>query len=133
MLMIRRHVMDLIDKGAFTKAIGIAAEYARRNPGCAVSHLLVAMAEEAAGYTKAAIQTVSHAIGLAPHDPAARIMRARLYLRDKRLGEAIDDVDAVIATGDARFVRGAIACREELMARKVCVPSRSVCQGSVAA
>lgn len=73
--MIKRHVQTLIDKGAYTKAIGAAAEYVRRNPTCATGHQLVAMAEEKAGYTKAALQTILHAIELAPDELSFRIMR----------------------------------------------------------
>jgi len=121
MLMIQRHVQTLIDKGAFTKAIGTAAEYVRRNPASSAGHQLVALAEEAAGYTKAAIQTISHAIHLAPHEPSIRIMRARLYLKDHHLKEAIADVNAIIAMSDARndsrCLQEAITCRDELLER----------------
>lgn len=89
MLMLKRQVQFLIDKGAFTKAIGMAAEYVRRNPDCAAGHQLVAMGEEAAGYTKAAIQTISHAIKLAPDEPSIRIMRARLLVKDHRLNPTL--------------------------------------------
>ena len=121
MLMIKQHVKDLINKGAFTKAIGMAAEYVRRNPEHAAGHQLVAMAEEAAGYMKAAIQTISHAIDLAPADLSLRIMRARLLLKDKRITEAVTDLNALIAMSDPRrdaeFLHEAIACRDELMER----------------
>ena len=121
MLMIKQHVKDLINKGAFTKAIGMAAEYVRRNPEHAAGHQLVAMAEEAAGYMKAAIQTISHAIDLAPADLSLRIMRARLLLKDKRITEAVTDLNALIAMSDPRrdagFLHEAIECRDELMAR----------------
>ena len=121
MLMIKRHVQSLIDKGAYTKAIGAAAEYVRRNPDCATGHQLISMAEEAAGYTKAAIQTISHAIDLAPNEPSIRIMRARLLLKDHRLKEAIADVNVLIAMGDARrdtqLLHEAISCRDELLER----------------
>jgi hypothetical protein len=121
MLMIKRHVQTLIDKGAFTKAIGVAAEYARRNPNCATGHQFVAMAEEAAGYTKAAIQTIMHAIDLAPGELSFRIMRARLLVKDHRVKEAIADVEAIIAMCDPRRdterLNDALACREELLER----------------
>jgi predicted Zn-dependent protease len=121
MLMLKRHVQSLIDKGAFTKAIGAAAEYVRRNPACAVGHQLVAVAEEAAGYTKAAIQTISHAIALAPNEPALRVMRARLLVKDHRIKEAISDVETIVATSDphrdAQLLNDAVACRDELLER----------------
>lgn len=121
MLMLKRHVQALIDKRAFTKAIGLAADFARRNPDDAAGNQLVAMAEEAAGYTKAAIQTISHAIDLAPGDPSLRVTRARLLLKDHRIGEAIADIDSIIALedtqDDAHFLDEAIACRDELLAR----------------
>lgn len=121
MLMLKRQVQDLIDKRAFTKAIGMAAEFFRRNPDSATALQLIATAEEAAGYTKAAIQTISRAIDLAPDEPVLRIMRARLLLRDRRLPEAIADVDTIVALGDAQpnpsFLDQAIACRNELLER----------------
>lgn len=121
MLIIKRHVQALIDKGAFTNAIGAAAEYVRRNPDCAAGHQLVAMGEEAAGYTKAAIQSISHAINLSPEEPSFRVMRARLLVRDHRVKEAIADVEVIIALGDARcdgqLLSDAIACRGELLER----------------
>lgn len=120
-LMIKRHVQTLIDKGAFTKAIGVAAEYVRRNPNCATGHQLVAMAEEQAGYTKAAIQTILHAINLAPEALSFRIMRARLLVKDHRVKEAIADVDAIITMchprRDAELLNDAVACRDELLER----------------
>ncbi len=126
MLMLKRHVQSLIDKSAFTKAIGAAAEYARRNPDCAAGHHLVAIAEEAAGYTRAAIQTVSHAIDLAPNEAAQRIMRARLLVKDHRIKEAIEDVEAIIATddpcGNAKLLCAAMACRTELLERLSSTP-----------
>jgi hypothetical protein len=121
MLTFKREVQSLIQKGAFTKAIGFAAEYVRRNPDCAVGHHLVAMAEEAAGYTKAAIQTITHAIDLAPHEPAPRVMRARLLVKDHRVKEAIADVEAIIALcnprRDAELLNDAVVCRDELRER----------------
>ena len=121
MLMLKRHVQSLIDKGAFTKAIGMAAEFVRRNPDSAAGLQLVAMAEEAAGYTKAAIQTIAHAIDLALGDPSLRVMRARLFVKDHRLKDAIADVEAIIATSDprrdAQRLNEAIACRDDLLER----------------
>ncbi len=120
-LMIKRHVQTLIDKGASTKAIGAAAEYVRRNPNCATGHQLVAMAEEAAGYTKAAIQTILHAINLAPEELPFRVMRARLLVKDHRVKEAIADVEAIISMcnprRDAELLNDAVACRDELLER----------------
>lgn len=125
MWLLKRQVQTLIAKGAFTKAIGMAAEYARRNPECASSHQLVAIAEEAAGYTKAAIQTISLAIDLAPDEPGLRIMRARLLVKDQRVQDAIADVESIIAISDphrdAQLLQDAMNCRDELMQR---MPSR---------
>lgn len=121
MLMLKRQVQSLIDKGAFTKAIGTAAEYVRRDPNRAAGHHLVAMAEEAAGYGKAAIQTISHAIELAPEEISLRIMRARLLVKDRRLKEAIADVEAIIALSDpyrdTQLPSDAMLCRDELLER----------------
>jgi hypothetical protein len=135
MLILKRQVQSLIDKGAFTKAIGLAAEYVRRNPDSAAGHQLVAMAEEAAGYTKAAIQTVSHAIDLAPDEPSIRIMRARLLIKDHHLQKAIADIDAIIATSDprldAQLLGDAITCRDELLERlSIAVPPAPTFQDS---
>jgi tetratricopeptide (TPR) repeat protein len=121
MHLIRHHVLSLIAKGAITAAITAAADFARRNPDQAACFSLIAQAEEAAGYTKAAIQSVSHAIALAPQEPTYRIMRSRLYLKDNRLRNAIADIDCIIALGNARqdadFIRDAIVCRDELLDR----------------
>lgn len=121
MLMLKRHVQSLLDKGAFTKAIGAAAEFVRRNPESVPGLQLVALAEETAGYTKTAIQTISHAIALAPNEPALRVMRARLLVKDHRLRDAIADVDAIIAKSDPRrdvqMLNDAMACRDELLDR----------------
>ncbi len=127
-LMIKRHVQTLIDKGAFTKAIGAAAEYVRRNPNCATGYQLVALAEEAAGYTKAAIQTILHAIDLAPDELSFRIMRARLLVKDHRVKEAIADVETIIAMSDPRrdaeLLRDAVVCRDELLERLSLTPPK---------
>ena len=121
MYLIRQQVLSLIAKGAITAAITAAADFARRNPDQAACFCLIAQAEEAAGYTKAAIQSVSHAIALAPQEPAYRIMRSRLYLKDNRLRNAIEDVDCIIALANARkdadFIRDAVVCRDELLDR----------------
>ncbi len=121
MLMLKRQVLTLIRQGSFTRAIGLAADFTRRNPENATGFQLVALAEEAAGYTKAAIQTIAHAIHLAPGEPSSHIMRARLLLKDNRLQEAIAAVNAIIAMcdarRDARFLHEAITCRDELMER----------------
>ncbi len=126
LLMIKRHVQTLLDKGAFTKAICAAAEYVRRNPKCAKGHQLVSMAEEKAGYTKAAIQTILHAIDLAPEDLTFRVMRARLLVKDHRVKEAIADVEAIIAMcnprRDADLLNDAVACRDELRERLALTP-----------
>lgn len=140
MLMLKRYVRSLIDKGAPTKAIGMAAEYVRRNPDCATGHQLVALAEEAAGYTKAAIQSISHAIDLAPGDPSIRMMRARLLLKDHRLKDSIADIEAIIAIGETRqdkdLLHEAIACRNELLERmftpdRKLQPTSGICRQSV--
>jgi hypothetical protein len=126
LLMIKRRVQTLLDKGAFTKAIGAAAEYVRRNPECAAGHQLVAMAEEAAGYTKAAIQTILHAIDLAPEELSFRVMRARLLVKDHRVKEAIADVEAIITMcnprRDAELLHDALICRDELRERLALTP-----------
>ncbi len=121
---LKRHVHTLIAKGAFTAAITVAADLARRNPEMADCYGLIAEAEEAAGFTKAAIQSVSHAIALAPLQPGYRITRSRLYLKDRRLQDAIDDINSIIALERAKnnisFIRDAIACRDELLERLAC-------------
>lgn len=126
MLMLKRQVQSLIDKSAFTQALSLAAGYARRNPDCVASHQLVAMIEESAGYTKAAIQTISTAIRLAPEETALRIVRARLLVKDHRINEAIEDVEFIIATADPRrdeqMLSDAIACRDELLERLLFAP-----------
>ncbi len=128
LLMIKRHVQTLLNKGAFTKAIGTAAEYVRRNPTCATGHQLVAMAEEKAGYIKAAIQTIVHAIDLAPEDLSFRVMRARLLVKDHRIKEAIADVEAIITRcnprRDADLLNDAVVCRDELLERLALRPSQ---------
>ena len=124
MYLIKQHVQSLIEKGAFTAAITAAADFARRNPAQAGCFCLLAQAEESAGYTKAAIQSVAHAIVLAPQEPAYRIMRSRLYLKDNRLRAAIADLNCIIEMGNARrnaaFIGDAIACRDELLDRLAC-------------
>ena len=126
MLMLKRQVQSLIDKSAFTQALSLAAGYARRNPDCVASHQLVATIEESAGYTKAAIQTISHAIRLAPEETALRILRARLLVKDHRINEAIEDVKFIIAAAgprrDEQMLRDAIACRDELLERLLSAP-----------
>lgn len=121
MRLIKHHVQSLIANGAFTAAITIAADFARRNPGNAVVFFLIAQAEEAAGYTKAAIQSVSQSIALAPYDHTYRIMRGRLYLKDNQLVKAIEEINCIISMGkarqDATFLGSAIACRDELLDR----------------
>jgi predicted Zn-dependent protease len=121
MLTLKQQIQALIDKRAFTKAIGVASEYVRRHPECSLGYQLTAMAEEAAGYTKAAIQTIGRAIELAPEDASLRIVRARLLLKDKRLQAAIAEVDTIIAQGnsyqDAELLQEAVACKNELLER----------------
>lgn len=127
---IKRNVQALIAKGAFTAAITAAADFSRRNPGKPECFGLIAEAEESAGYTKAAIQSVSHAIALAPQEPAYRILRSRLYVKDKQLEKAIADINQLVAManilGNADFIHDAVACRDELLERLTCQPSQSV-------
>lgn len=138
MLMLKRQVLTLIRQGSFTRAIGVAADFTRRNPHHALGFQLIATAEEAAGYTKAAIQTITHAIELAPGKPSLRIMHARLLLKDHRLREAIAEVNDLIAIcdprRDAEFLDAAIACRDELLERLSSPPAveRSVPHPQVA-
>lgn len=121
----------------------MASEYARRAPSNPAGHLLVAIAEEAAGYIKAAIQTITHAVALTPDDPTLRITRARLLVKDRRLREAIADINVVVAVSDARRDAGvlgeAVACRDDLLqrlassdapARKSQAPQRSATAAS---
>ena len=121
MPMLKREILALIRKGSFARAIGMAAEFTRHHPQDAAGFELIAMAEEAAGYTRAAIQTISHAVELAPRLLSLRIMRARLLLKDNRLQAAITEVNTLIAMSNVRgqddFLQQAIACRDELLAR----------------
>lgn len=118
MLQSKNRVLTLAEKGAHTAAIALAADLARRDPDSAAGYALLAQAEEMAGYTKAAIQSISRAIARAPYDLAYRQTRARLYLAAKRADEALREMDCLIAiaqtNADEDYVFAARSCREEL-------------------
>lgn len=118
---IKKRILSLVKNGAFTEAVTVAAEFARRNPAMADSYGLLSQAEEIAGYTKAAIRTVSHAIALAPHEPAYRFQRGRLHLKINALSDALKDMDSVIemekSLANACYTEAANAYRDEALER----------------
>jgi hypothetical protein len=87
--------------------------------------------EEIAGYTKAAIKTVSHAIELSPHEPAYRFQRGRLHLKVNATAEALADMNSVIemeqSSGSCHYTGEAAACRDEAWGR---LQSRSAAASS---
>lgn len=119
---VRRRVLALIKTGAFIQAVTAAAEFTRRNPDMAESYGLLSLAEEIAGYTRAAIKTVSHAIALAPHEAGYRFQRGRLHLKINDLSAALDDLNTVIEMekqqGDYVCTEAAIARRDEALERQ---------------
>lgn len=118
---VRSRVLALAGKKAYAVAIALAADFARRNPDSAACQALVAQAEEIAGYTKAAIQSISRAIALAPQELAYRQTRARLYLAAHLPEEALREMECLIAVArseaDDAYVDAARACRDELLRR----------------
>jgi predicted Zn-dependent protease len=121
MQQIRSRVRALVSKGAYTAAITAAAEFARRNPDRAEAYGLLAQAEEIAGYSKAAIQSVSHAISLDPREPIFRLQRGRLYLKVSRLIEAFEEMKHMLDSGEVlpgELIHDAVvACRDEAIQR----------------
>lgn len=118
---IKKRVLSLVKMGALTQAVTVAAEFARRNPEMAESYVLLSQAEEIAGYTKAAIKTVSHAIALAPQEPAYRFQRGRLRLKANAVSDALDDMASVIemekCLANACYTEAANTYRAEALAR----------------
>lgn len=118
---IKKRVLSLVKNGAYTEAVTAAADYARRNPMQAECYGLLSHAEAIAGYTKAAIKTVSQAIALAPQEPAYRFQRGRLHLQLNALAEALADMNAVIeiaqALGNADYAAAAAPYRDEALRR----------------
>lgn len=129
---VRNRVLSLVKKGAFTEAVTTAADFARRNPGIAECYALLAQAEEIAGYTKAAIKSVSKAIALAPQEPAYLFQRGRLYLKIDAAADALQDMVGVIEMGKALtngyYVDAALAHRDEALRR---LQRRDIDAGSV--
>ena len=113
------------------QAVTVAAEFARRNPKMAESYGLPSQAEEIAGYTRAAIKTISHAIALAPHEPAYRFQRGRLQMKIDALPDALEDMSAVIDLEQHQaapyYTEAAMACRDEVLER---AQSRRAAAGS---
>ncbi|MBI4984443.1 MAG: hypothetical protein HZC24_03620 [Rhodocyclales bacterium] len=118
---VKKRVLFLVKKGALTEAVTVAAEFARRNPGLAECYGLLSQTEEIAGYTRAAIKTVSQAIALAPQEPAYRFQRGRLHLKVNAVADGLDDLDSVIeiekSLAHAYYTEAANACREEALGR----------------
>lgn len=118
---IRKRVLALLKKGALTEAVIVAAEFTRRNPKMAESYGLLSQAEEIAGYTKAAIKTVSHAIALAPNEPGYFLQRSRLHLKINAAADALEDATHLIeleaSQGSAHFADLANAYRDEALER----------------
>lgn len=118
---VRSRVLALAGKKAYAVAIAMAADFARRNPDTAACYALVAQAEEIAGYTKAALQSISRAIAIEPHELSYRQTRARLYLAAHLPEEALHEMDCLIeiarAEADDTYVDAAQACRDELHRR----------------
>lgn len=111
------HILSLVKNGAFSAAIATAADFARRNPEKAVCYGLLAHAEEVAGYTKAAIQSVSQAIALAPHEHGYLLQRCGIYIKANELAKALADVDRIIEAGDTRYRDIAVNYRNEALSR----------------
>ncbi|CAG0991211.1 hypothetical protein RHDC4_02518 [Rhodocyclaceae bacterium] len=111
------HILALVKNGAFSAAIATAADYARRNPERAVCYGLLAHAEEVAGYTRAAIQSVSHAISLAPHEPGYLLQRCGIYIKANQLDKALADVNRIMESGDATYRDTAESYRNEVLSR----------------
>lgn len=118
---IRKRVLSLIKNGALTEAVTVAAEFARRNPEIAQCYGLLSQAEEIAGYTKAAIKTISHAIALAPQEPAYRFQRGRLHFAANAVMDGLEDMASVIemekGLANACYTEAADACRHEALGR----------------
>lgn len=118
---VRSRVLSLAGKKAYAVAIAMAADFARRNPDSAACYALVAQAEEIAGYTKAAIQSISRAIGMEPYELSYRQTRARLYLAAHMPEEALREMECLVdiarAEADDAYVQAAQACRDELRHR----------------
>lgn len=121
MQQIRKRVLSLVHKGAFTAAVTAAADFVRRNPELAEGYGLLAQAEEIAGYTKAAIKSVSKAIVLAPQDAAYRFQRGRLHLQIDAAADALEDMAHVLemvkVQGNTDHIGAVIAYRDEALRR----------------
>lgn len=111
------HILSLVKNGAFSAAIATAADFARRNPEKAVCYGLLAHAEEVAGYTRAAIQSVSQAVALSPHEHGYLLQRCGIYIKANQLDKALADVNHIIEGGDVRYRDIAERYRTEVLAR----------------
>ncbi len=118
---IKKRILSLVKKGALTEAVIVAADFARRNPEIAECYGLLSQAEEIAGYTKAAIKTISHAIALAPQEPAYRFQRGRLHLKVNAVADALEDMTRVIEMdkflSNAYYTEAASTYRDEALGR----------------
>lgn len=117
----KKRILSLIKNGALDAAVTVAVDAARRNPAIPEYFLLLAQAEEIAGYTKAAIKSVSKAIALAPHEPVYRFQRGRLHLQINAAADALSDLNGVLETlkmvGNADYIRAVVTYRDEALRR----------------
>ena len=117
----RRQVLTLVRNGAYAAAVRAAFDAARRNPTAPECFELLAYAEAMAGYSKAAVKTISRAIELAPDRPAYWYQRGQFHLAANSPREAVDDMARVIeieqkaAAGE--FSARAEQCRDAALSR----------------
>lgn len=118
---IRKRVLDLVQNGAYARAVAVAFEATRRHPRDPQWFELLAFSEAAAGYTKAAIKTISTAIALTPQRPLYWFHRGQLHFGVDSPAAAIADMERVIelerALGVAEFSPRAEQLRDEAQAR----------------
>lgn len=81
-------ILDSLRRGANGEALAAAREAVEVNPADARAHHLLALAQRAEGDTAAALETIDHAISLAPDDSTLHFQRAGFLIGDRRIDEA---------------------------------------------
>ena len=76
--------------GQREKAEAVSLEIINSRPGLPVGYVSLAMAQQAAGQDKAAVETLKKAVSLAGKDPVPYLMLAALHAKMKEFGPALD-------------------------------------------
>lgn len=96
MATLKNQVVSLVKCGDFEAAVTLALSFVEQNPESAESWGILAHTYEITGDIESAIQAVSHAVELAPNEPAHWFQRGWLHLLVDASRDALGDMKKVL-------------------------------------